>query len=115
MFLLWLSVSCMQNYDHNISISVNENKNMYKMSAHFNRNKTKSVHEYMDKKLGSYTSMSFVNSEIDATVTLDDKTTFYVKSFPGELEIKLYKDKNSYESYQRIKEMCNGIKEVVKN
>ena len=83
------------------------------MSAHFARSKTRAVHEYMDKKLGYPNNVSFVNSEIDATLTLQDQTTFYVKSYPGELELKLDKEKNSYEAYERVKRMCEGIKSVV--
>lgn len=114
MLLVWLSVSCFHfDDDHNINISVSENENVYKMSAHFTRSKTRAVHEFMDKKLGHPNNVSFVNSEIDATLTLQDQTVFYVKSYPGELEIKLDKEKNSYEAYKRVKEMCEGIKSVV--
>jgi hypothetical protein len=65
------------------------------------------------KKLGYPNNVSFVNSEIDATLTLQDQTTFYVRSYPGELELKLDKEKNSYEAYERVKKMCEGIKSVV--
>jgi hypothetical protein len=114
MLVIWLSVSCFHfDDDHDIHISVSENENTYKMSAHFARSKTKAVHEYMDKKLGYPNNVSFVNNEIDATLTLQDKTTFYIKSYPGEIELKLDKEKNSYEAYRRVKEMCEGIKSVV--
>lgn len=113
MLMIWLSTSCFYD-DHNINISISESKNIYKMSAHFAKSKTRAVHEFMDKKLGYPNNVSFVNSEIDATLTLQDQTVFYVRSYPGELEIKLDKEKNSYEAYHRVKEMCEGIKEVVK-
>ena len=83
------------------------------MSAHFSRNKTKAVHEYMDRQIGKANNISFLNSEIDATVTLDDRTAFYLKSLPGELEIKLDRQHNSYESFIKVKEMCEGIKKVI--
>jgi len=113
MLLVWVSISCYHYDDHNINITVSETKNTYKMSAHFSKSKTKAVHEYMDKKLGYPNNVSFVNSEIDATLTLQDETTFYVRSYPGELELKLDKEKNSYEAYHRVKEMCEGIKSVI--
>ena len=39
-----------------------------------------------------------------------DHTTFYIKKYAGFLEIKLNKEENSDEAYQRIKSMCEGIK-----
>ena len=115
MLLVWLTVSCFHyDDDHNINIHVSEDESIYKMSAHFARSKTRAVHEFMDEKLGHPNNVSFVNSEIDATLTLQDQTVFYVKSYPGELEIKLDKKKNSHVAYSRVKEMCEGIKDVVK-
>ena len=59
--------------------------------------------------------MSFINSRIDGTLGFDDNTTFYIKKYPGYLEIKFDKNKNSSESYYRVKAMCEGIKKVVSN
>ena len=57
--------------------------------------------------------MSFVNSRIDGTIALDDHTIFYIKKYPGFIEIELDKDKNSDVAYRRIKSMCEGIKRVL--
>jgi hypothetical protein len=73
----------------------------------------RNVEEYMDNRIGRRSNMSFVNSRIDGTLALDDHTTFYIKKYPGRLEIKLDKDKNSYEAYQGIKSMCDGIKKLL--
>jgi len=54
-----------------------------------------------------------LNSRADASITLDDKTTFYIRSKPGNLEIKLNKQENSAASYKKIKKMCEGIKSIV--
>lgn len=103
-------------YDHgNINITYNEWSHYYSMKAHFARNKTTRVEHYMDEKIGDQSNMSFVNTRIDGQITLDDHTTFYIKKYPGFLEIKLNKNQNNFESYQRIRSMCDGIKEVVKN
>ena len=83
------------------------------MNAYFNRNRTRDVDEYMDSKIGRRSNMSFVNSRIDGTIALDDHTTFYIKKYPGKLEIKLNKDENSDEAYERVKSMCNGIKKLL--
>lgn len=112
MFLVWVSISCYHSH-HNTKISISETKDAYKMSAWFNLDKTNAVHKYMDQQLGKRNNISFVNSEIDATIMLDDHTTFYVRSLPGDLEIKLDKKQNSQESYIQVKKMCEGIKNVI--
>lgn len=113
MVLIWVSLSCYHFDDHDTSIKVSESQHVYKMSAHFNRSKTRRIHEYMDQKMGKSNDISFVNSEIDATLTLNDNTTVYLKSLPGELKVEVDKDDNSPESLARVKEMCEGIKKIV--
>jgi len=112
MLLIWVSISCSDAH-HDTKISISESKDTYQMSAWFNPGKTSEVHKYMDQKLGKHNEMSFVNAEIDGTITLDDHTVFYLKSLPGDLEIELDKSENSQESYQQVKEMCEGIKKVI--
>lgn len=104
--------SCMHN-DGNINISYSESDHYYSMKADFSKSKTKDVEEYMDSRIGSRSDMSFVNSRIDGQLALDDHTTFYIKKYPGRIEIKLDKDENSYEAYHRIKSMCEGMKKVL--
>src|SRR5438477_9345204 len=96
--------SCSQNYhDGNTNISISETKSSYTMYAHFDKSKTTKVRKYMDEHLGKRNNISFVNTEVNANLTLDDKTKFYIKSSPGELKIKLDKEENSFESYTEIK------------
>ena len=58
--------------------------------------------------------MSFASTEMDAGITLDDKTTFYVKKSPGYLNIKFDKEKNSEEAFAKFKGVLEGIGEVVR-
>ncbi len=83
------------------------------MKAHFSKIKTRDVEEYMNDRIGTRSSMSFLNTRIDGQLALDDHTTFYIKKYAGFLEIKLNKDENSDEAYQRIKSMCEGIKNII--
>jgi hypothetical protein len=107
-----IGISCLHN-DHNTDISISESDHYYSMDAHFSTRQMRNVEEYMDNRIGRRSNMSFVNSRIDGTLALDDHTTFYIKKYPGRLEIKLDKDKNSYEAYQGIKSMCDGIKKLL--
>ena len=83
------------------------------MSAYYDKSKTRQVQQCIDEHLGAKNNISFVNAETDATITLDDKTKFYIKSSPGELKIKLDKEENSFASYNEIKEMCTAIKTTI--
>jgi len=105
-------MSCLHN-GHDINIAYSEDVHYYSMNAHFPKNKTRDVDEYMDDRIGRRSKMSFVNSRIDGTIALDDHTKFYIKKSPGVLEIKLDKDENSDEAYHEIKLMCQGIKKIL--
>jgi hypothetical protein len=109
-----IGFSCIHRNDNgNVNFTVNESAHYYSMNADFSKSKTRAVEEYMDSRIGSRSKMSFVNSRIDGTLALDDHTTFYIKKYPGFIEIKLDKDQNSNDAYQRIKAMCEGIKKVI--
>jgi hypothetical protein len=73
------------------------------MNAHFSKSKTRDVEEYMDLRIGGRRNTSLVNLRIDGNLALNDYTTFYIKKYPGRIEIKPDKDENSYEGYYRIK------------
>ena len=83
------------------------------MTAQFNPDKTEKVDRYLDQELSSG-SMSFAKTEMDADITLDDKTTFYVKKSPGYLNIKFDKEKNSEEAFRKVKGVLEGIGDVVR-
>jgi hypothetical protein len=97
--------------DNNISIRVKETEDIYQLNANYRRNQTARLHRYMDARL--HTNHLFKNSRMDATVTLDDKTSFYVRSSPGRLLIKLDKNVNDEASYIRIKELAEDIKQTL--
>ena len=111
--LVCITITSCRHNDGNINISYNESGHYYTMKAHFSKNKTRNVEEYMDDRIGAGSNMSFVNTRIDGKIILDDHTTFYIEKYAGLVEIKLDKDENSPEAYHRIKSMCEGIKEVV--
>lgn len=83
------------------------------MKARFDKNKMRDVERYMDDKIGRASNMSFINTRIDGAITLDDHTRIDIKKSPGRLDIKFNKDENSDEAYEKIKAMCEGLKNVV--
>lgn len=108
--IILIASSCRYSNENNTNITLSESDHSYSMKAHFNKNKTRDVEKYMDNKIGKTSNMSFVNSSIDGKLTLDDHTTFYIKKYPGFVQLKFDKNENSDLAYQKIKAMCEGIK-----
>ena len=113
LLLVCFCLSCTQSNNDNVNINISESEHYYKMLAHFSTGKTRDVDVFMDHKIGKRSNMSFANSRIDGKLALDDHTTFYIKKYPGYLQIKLDKEENSAEAYQRIKSMCEGLKNEI--
>ncbi len=109
--LLLMLSSCHRHRHYNTSISISESSNVFQLNASFNPSKTRKLQDYIDSHLES--NVSFVNTEMDAVVTLDDETRFYMRSYPGFVRIRFNKKENSEESYEKIRGLCEGIKEVV--
>ena len=110
--LTCLLISC-GRHDGNTAISYKDKGDLYSMHARFDKSKTRAVEQYMNDAIGRKNNISFSNVESDATFTLEDGTSFYLKKSPGRLKIELDKSKNSNRSFYSIKSMCEGIKEVV--
>jgi hypothetical protein len=111
-----LLVSCFflscsgKRHNGNISITLSESHNTYKVIAEFDERKNRSLERCMNKYLGNNSNMSFTNARIDGNITLDDKTNFYIKKESGFLKIILDKDKNSRASYSEIKAFGQELK-----
>jgi hypothetical protein len=113
-FILVCSICMACRHHGNTSITVRDSRNHYSMNAWFNENRMRDVEEYLDDKIGRRNDISFVRTRMDTRLILDDHTTFFIKKSSGYVEIKLDQDENSFNSYKRIKSMCDGITEVVK-
>ena len=105
-------IGCRHNH-HNTSITFNENDHYYSMKAWFSTNRARDVEYFMDERIGSQSDMSFVNTRLNGQLSFNDHTSFYIKKYPGYLQIKLNKDRNSDNSYLLIRDMCQGIKSLL--
>lgn len=110
MFLISLS-SCFHNHD--ISISISDDEDEYEMDASFKRSQTHTVQAYLNNNLLYGNEQWHRNNEVEKEITLDDKTTFYMDAHPGELRIKIDRSENSEESFERIKQVCEDIKDLL--
>ncbi len=83
------------------------------MYASFDEDKTRKIQRLVDKELNIDLGPSGRNVHVDATITLDDRTTFYMRAFPGELRINFNKNENSNDSWEKIQDVCEDIKEAL--
>jgi len=117
MFLLCGFSSCYNSYhfrNDDVSVTIKESEDEYNMSASFDRGKTKMVENYISDHTGENGLFkSRGNIDIDANTTYDDDIKIYIKFHPGKLNIQFDKDDNSKEAYHEVKDMCEGIKEIL--
>ena len=106
-------MSCMDDSD-DTSLSFTETEHDYSMEAYFAQERMRDVEHYLDRKIGRRSRVSFVNLRSDGKLTLDDNTKFKIKKYPGHIAINFDKDENSEEAYHRIKDLCEGMKVVLK-
>ena len=113
LFFLSVFSSCYHHHHHDVSISIRESEREYQLSASFDESRTRQVQNYIDEYTGSNGIFRSGNVEIDATTTLEDNIRVYIKSHPGHLKIKFDKADNDEASYEKVKDMCEGIKELL--
>ena len=108
MVMLAMLVSC-NNGD--VSIAVKDEDDYYRFKAHFDDNLSPDVTAF----LNDHISTVRIDPEKDSKVitVLPDQTRITVESSPGEVMIYLDKDENSRDSYHRIKNLCEGVKDVI--
>lgn len=83
------------------------------MCASYDRNKTHKIQRLLDRELDIDLNNSWGTRHADRVITLDDQTTFHLRSFPGELRISVDKRENQDGSFDRIKDVCEDIKEAL--
>ena len=105
--------SCFHFNDHDISISVSDDDDEYEMDADYSRSQTHAVQVYLNDHLLNGEIRLKHNDHIDKEITLDDKTTFYINSEPGSLNIKIDKTKNSEEQCERVRQACEDLKGIL--
>lgn len=105
--------SCWRNSmdDDNLSIAVTDSDDYYKIKAEFAEDKTRKVQKYLNKNFSPNEIFASEDDHMDITTKLWGDTWIYIKSSPGKLILRLDKDKNSKESYRRVKEVAEGLKE----
>jgi hypothetical protein len=112
---LFVMSSCFHVHDRDISITTTDDEDEYEMEASYSRDRAHAVQVYLNDHLVNHSSRSFKNRRFDDEITLDDKTTVYINSYPGELRIRVNKAANSEESCERVRELCEELKDILED
>lgn len=92
---------------------ISENETTYKLELSFNKNKVMDVYRYINSSIKPSSLFTSEDDRLDISTSLRDGTTFRIKAYRGELSITFDKRSNSPEAYNRIKELCEGVKKIV--
>ena len=98
----------------NIKISQSETREGFTFTAGFNKTKSPKVQAFIEEYLKPTGDLSLKNTEIDATITLADKSTFYLKTTPGDLKIVVEKEETTASNYFKLKRMCESLSDVIR-
>jgi hypothetical protein len=92
---------------------VSDDEDEYEMDASYRKHQTHKVRAYLNEHLLNKSTVSFKTRSMDEEITLEDNTTFYINSYPGELRIKIDKTENSAESFEKVKQVCEDLKDIL--
>lgn len=90
-----------------------DSRGSYNFEASYPKDQTLKVINYIESDLKINSIFIGVDDKRDMDVEIPGGPKFHLKASPGYLEIELDKKKNSYQSYQRIKKLCLGIKDIL--
>jgi len=110
--LLGCLISC-SGPKSDTSITIKESENIYSLVAYFPVEQTARIKRYINSCISESEFFTPGNDPVDITADLKDNTRFRIKSKNGKLLIELKKSENTEASLQRIKKMCEGIKQVL--
>lgn len=113
--LMITGMSSCFHHRHDMSISVSDDEDEFEMDADYRRNRSHDVQVYLNEHLLSTSNVPIRNRFADNRVTLDDETTFYLDTNPGELRIRIDKSENNEEQCERIRQACEELKEILEN
>ena len=106
-----LLTSCSKNKDLNVQVKDSDTE--YSFTAQYNRDKTLAVQQYVNAALKPNRIFADHQEKIAKDIRLADGSVFRLESSPGDFSIEFGKKDNSDASYENIRKICSGIKEIV--
>jgi hypothetical protein len=110
---LSMTISACRHHGNETSVTVKDSHRYYYLEASFNEDLTHDVERYLNDKIGQSDPSILIDGSGERRITLSDHSSFHLVTEPGYVELKLDKGQNSKASYQRIRSICQGLKNVV--
>lgn len=106
--LVALLASC---HSGETSVKVKDHDDYYRFTAKFNPDLSPRISRFISKEIPTVR----INPESDSKIVtaLSDNTKLSIESSPGEVMVYLDKEENGPASYHRVKNMCEGIKNII--
>lgn len=104
--LIFLSFSCNNNGEGNLSIKTTDTSSAFKFEAKYPPSATIKLQKYVDSVLKNNLPL---NGDIDLFVNLSGSDKFNFKAKKGWLEITFEKKNTSSNSYMKVKNLSEGI------
>lgn len=111
--IMLLAFSSCFHHGHDFSITISDDEDEYEMDASYSKRQARAIRIYLNDHLLHNNIVLHNNNSVDEEITLDDNTTFYINSYPGEFRIKIDKRENSEESCARLKQICEELKKIL--
>jgi hypothetical protein len=108
-----LASGCHLTQSDNLEVSVSESEEFYEFTASYEESKTRDVQKFINQSIKPSQLFTSTDDVLDITTQLKDKTRFQLKSSPGKLKIRLNKQENTEASYERIKNMGDGLRSLL--
>ena len=94
-------------YSNDISINVSDSDDTYRISAKYQPRQSARLQRYLSDEL--HTEV-FKERRVINYLVLGERQRLYVRTSPGRLLLKIDKNENDDKSYDKMKEIAEGIK-----
>ena len=94
-------------YSNNISINVSDSDDTYRISAKYSPRQSARIQRFLCDELHSEV---FKERRAINYLVLGERNRVYIKTSPGRIYLKIDKNENDEEAYNKMKEISEGIK-----
>jgi hypothetical protein len=113
LFCAGIFTACNFTSGHDTRISIHDNPDTYRFSARYDPKNAAGVENFVEQKLAQNGLTIGNENNFDANVLLNDGTGMYIHLSPGSLKINLNRHDNSTASYLEVKQICEGVKNIL--
>ncbi len=92
---------------NDISINVSDSEDSYRISAKYQPRQSARLQRYLSNELHTQV---FKERRVINYLVLGERQRLYVRTSPGRLLLKIDKNENDDQSYDKMKEIAEGIK-----